>query len=955
MLMVLLIGERSRRKLHVAYPPFTYPQNLPKDLSDVVAQGWVLFDMISVYLTLSIYPKCTSYFVNLSKITWLRKPINLRNFYKSADTNGRVCYQDCVSLLQHFGDTRQLRAMDSLYAFLLKYGFHQYVFLQNNMIKGYATGGDLLKARLLFDEMRERNMISWTSMLTYYVNDGQNQMSLWMFYLMCRSGFRPNEFGFAMVLKACKSTNNFIMGQLLHGQVLKSGFIYYSFCNSSILGMYVVSGDANDAHKFFHGIPPGGRSEALWNTLLESYVRTSEAEVAIDSFNQMTQSNISPNSFTYTNLIKLCANMSSFSFGRSIHGQIIKVGLENHGIVGGALVDAYVKFEFLNDAYEVFLCLEEKDNVVWCTLISGFHRIGDAKQGLKCYVEFLKEENKPDPFIFSSAISLCSDLENAFVGTQLHCSFIKYGFLLDSILGTSLINMYSGDGMLYDACRCFNEVRNKNEICFSSIISNLVSHGSDEKAIELFNQMRDSNLTPSSLTLSYIIRACANLYNIKEGKSAHSQFLKTFLGDCASNICIENALIEMYVKCGAVDTANMVLKQMKMKSEFSWTTIISGYSIFGPCEKALEVFNDMCLLSTESVKLSEFTIIAVLQACTKVKSLYKGQQVHGYVIKIGFGSHPFIGSALINIYAATSPDSQNAHLVFSRLKVRDLVSYSSMITVFAQKGESKEALRLFIEFQTEPFFSIDETLLSSCLSACADSEALENGKSVHAIINKFGFEFHIHIVSSMIAMYSKCGGIKDARKLFGEARDHNVVSWTAMISGYAHHGFANEAIKLFDEMKEGGLEPDSVTFIGVLTACSHAGLVNEGCKYFELLRAKHETEVTISHFACMVDILGRAEQVEQAEALIKKAPFESKVPLWKTLLGACNKHGNVEVGNRVANILVELEPNEPSTYVSMSNIYASASMWENSCNVRIKMKTGNVVKNHGYSWIQVTS
>ncbi|KAA8526693.1 hypothetical protein F0562_008104 [Nyssa sinensis] len=909
--------------------------------------------MISLnHFSLSVATKCISTLINSSKNNFLRVSIHVRNFMKMTENVG-FCSQDCISLLQQSGDLREASNGKSVHSVCVKTGLDRDVFVQNNTIRFYAICGDLMSARQLFDEMPEPNLVSWTSMISSYVHDGQYEIGLRMFSLMCRSGLGPNEFGFSVALKACRIMHAFVMGKLLHGLILKYGFESYSFCSASILAMYVESGDISNAHNFFDEIPLRGRSEASWNTLLDSYAETSNAEEAFKLFHQMMYFKMIPNCFTYTILIKLCANMLNIDLLRLFHGRLIKLGFEDYLIVGGALVDPYAKLGFLNDAGKVFQNLEEKDNVVWCALLAGFHQNGEVEQGLNFYLKFLSEGNKPDPFMFASVFSLCSNSKTEGVGTQVHCSFIKYGFMLDSFLGSALIDMYGGVGMIFDAYKCFVEVIYKNEICFSTMINNLVFNSNDEIALEIFCEMRKLGLEPSHSTLSYILRACANLHMLKEGRSLHCYVAKNF-GISEFNLCIENALLEMYAKCGVVDEAKNVFKEMQIRNEFSWTTMISGYSETGQFEEALGLFQDM-ILSSVTAKASEFTLVVVLQACMRTETLDRGKQVHNYVIKAGFEFNLFVGSALINMYAAFKHEVQNAYLVFSSIKAQDLVIWSSMITAWAQNGKSKEALKLFIEFHNAPNFLVDEPILSSCLSACAGLALLDMGKCFHARIIRTGFQSYLHVASSIIDMYSKCGSIIDARKFFDEMRDHNIVSWTTMMSGYAHHGLGREAVNLFNEMKDAWLKPDSVTFVGLLTACSHAGLVKEGWQCFESMINDHGLEVSINHYACMVDLLGRAGQVDEAEALINKAPFRSKNLLWKTLLGACNKHGQIEAGNRIAQMLVELEPNEPSTYVLVSNIYASASMWDSSIVVRNKMKEENVNRQPGCSWIQVAS
>lgn len=348
----------------------------------------------------------------------------------------------------------------------------------------------------------------------------------------------------------------------------------------------------------------------------------------------------------------------------------------------------------------------------------------------------------------------------------------------------------------------------------------------------------------------------------------------------------------------------------------------------------------------------------IAEACTKLETLYGRKHVHGCVIKFGFDSHPFGESSLITMYSAFKNEVQNAFLVFLFMKEQDLVSWCTMITAWVKNGYYEEALLLFPEFQSAPNFSVDESILSSCLSACAGLAAIEIGKWFHACVIKAGFESHFHVASSIIEMCCKCGSIKEACQLFNRMEDQNLVSWTAMISVYApHNGLGRESVELFSKMEEAGLKPDGITFVVVLTGCSHAGLVKEGWQFFKSMRSDYGLEVTINHYACMVDLLSRGQLVEEAKALIEKAPFllKSKHILWKTLLGACNKHGNIKIGNRIAQMLVELKPNEPSTYVLLSNIYPSASMWENSVEVRSKMKGQNVYNQPGSRWIQVNN
>ncbi|OIW06049.1 hypothetical protein TanjilG_29805 [Lupinus angustifolius] len=867
--------------------------------------------------------------------------------HSQLQNNGGFCFQDCVPLLQHLRDHKDINCGRTLHSLFIKSALDKDVFVQNNMVRFYGDIGEIVNAHNVFDEIPDPSLICWTSLVSCYVHVGQHEVGLRLFCGLCRSGMHPNDFGFSVALKACRVMRDHLMGKLIHGLIVKTGFDSHDFCGASILHMYAECGDIENARKFFDEVCVGETCEALWNTLLNAYVQMSDVEGAMKLFREMGHSVVSPNRFTYTILAKLCVDVLDFELGRSVHGQTIKIGVENDVVVGGALVDSYAKLGFLEDACKVFHILEEKDNVALCALLAGFNQTGESKEGLEIYIAFLSEGNIPDPFICATVISLCSNLETVLAGTQVHCGIIKLGFKMDSYLGSAFINMYGSFGMTSDAYKCFLEVCNKNEICISAMMNNLILNSNDLKVLELFCGMREV-VAQSNNAISYVLRACGNLFMLKEGRSFHSFIIKNLFED-DSRLGLDNALLEMYIRCRVIDDAKLVFQKMQMPNEFSWSTIISGCSESGQLVEALRIFKDMLRFS----KPSQFTLISVIQACAEIEALDVGKQVHSFIMKVGFEYYPFVGSALINMYAVFKHETLNAFTVFLSMKEKDLISWSVMLTSWVQNGYHEEALKLFAEFQTDPVFQVDESILSSSISAAAGLAALDIGKCFHSWVIKLGFEIDLHVASSITDMYSKCGNIKDACKFFNAISGHNLVSWTAMIYGYAYHGLGKESIDLFNKATEFGLEPDGVTFTGVLAACSHAGLVKEGWEHFEHMRSKYSSEVTINHYACMVDLLGRAAKLEEAEVLIKEAPFHSKSLLWKTLLGACSKHENAEIGNRISKMLADIELNEPSTYVLLSNIYASASMWKNCLDLRNKMIKGSVSKQPGSSWIQL--
>ncbi|KAG9448011.1 hypothetical protein H6P81_014139 [Aristolochia fimbriata] len=775
---------------------------------------------------------------------------------------------------------------------------------------GQSVCGELRDAQAVFDEIPEPNLVSWTSMISSYIHRGNTYLGLQLFSSMCRSGLRPNEFGFSSALKACR-----IIGDL-----------------------------SMDACKYFDGIPL--KCDALWNTLIDGYAKSLLAEEVIQLFSEMFVSDIRPSCFTYSILLKMCADLPDFKLGRFFHGLTIKSGFESHSFVGSALVEFYSIFEAMEDACRVFWSLEERDNVVCSSLLSGFHQSGEAELGVDLFLRFISEGYKIDPFMHVSVFNLCSDLETPALGIQVHCWYIKSGFMLDFFVGSALVDMYTSFGMTSEAYESFLGIKDKNSICFDAMIAGFVCDLNYKSAIDLFSKMRGNGLVPSCSTLNNVLGACVNLDMVEEGQAIHCLMVKS-LG--LSNLDTGNAILEMYANGRKIAEAFKVLKKMEAPNEFSWTTIISACNDSERPHEALKLFHDFH--SSACIRPSQFTLVAIVQACTRLVSLDQGKQVHGYITRLGFESDSFIGSSLIGMYAKCKRIS-DASLVFSNTSKRDLVLWSSIIAALTQHGRAEEALKHFIEYHNYGF-AIDEPILTTCFAACAVLAVVDKGKCVHAVTVKTGFELDIHVGCAIIDMYCKCGCIRDARMVFNNIKDQNVISWTAMVHGYAQHGLAKEALDLFNEMKVTGMEPDAVTFIGVLSACSRVGFVREGWHYFNAMESEYGLDRTINHYACMVDLLGRAGHMEDAEQLIDRAPFQSKTTLWRTLLGACCKHGNMKMGKRIAEVLIKVEPNEPSNYVLLSNLHASACGWERSTQIRENMKDFGMTKGPGCSWIEV--
>lgn len=348
---------------------------------------------------------------------------------------------------------------------------------------------------------------------------------------------------------------------------------------------------------------------------------------------------------------------------------------------------------------------------------------------------------------------------------------------------------------------------------------------------------------------------------------------------------------------------------------------------------------------------NEFTFATTLTVCTGPCGLEHGRQVHSLVIKSNFESHIFVGSSLLDMYAKAGRIHE-ARVVFDRLPERDVVSCTAIIAGYAQLGFDEEALELYLKLQKEGMES-NYVTYASVLTALSGLAALDYGQQVHNRIIRSELPSNVVLQNSLIDMYSKCGSLTYSRRVFDSMSERTVISWNAMLVGYGKHGLGRQVLDLFKLMQGEDVQPDSITFMAVLSGCSHGGLLDEGLDIFNSMVQGKDVEPEIEHYGCVVDLLGRAGQVEKALSFIKRMPFEPTAAIWGSLLGACRVHANIPVGEYVAQRLFDIEPQNAGNYVILSNIFAAAGRWEDVINMRQTMKEKTVIKEPGRSWIKL--
>ena len=431
---------------------------------------------------------------------------------------------------------------------------------------------------------------------------------------------------------------------------------------------------------------------------------------------------------------------------------------------------------------------------------------------------------------------------------------------------------------------------------------------------------------------------------LKCGKEVHVHIIEAGL---QSDVRVGTALVNMYAKCGSIRDARLVFDEMGRRDIISWNALIAGYAQHNHCEEAFEVFHQM---QRVGIKPNQISYMSILNACTCPTALERGKEVHVHIIDTGYESDVCVGNALVNMYAKCGSIS-DARLVFDEMGRPNIISWNAMITAYAQHSHCEEAFEVFRQMQ-QVGMKPDQISYMSILNACTCPVALERGREVHVHIIEAGLQSDVRVGTALINMYSKCGGIRDARLVFDKMGKRDVISWNAMIGGLALYGCGQEALQIFEQMKKKA-KPDLLTFVGVLSACSQAGLVDEGRRYFKAMSQDHGIIPTVIHYGCLVDLLGRAGHLDEAENVIKSMPLEADAAVWGALLGACRLHGNVMVAQRAAECSLKIEPQNAAVYVLLSHVYAAAGMSDSVEKVRNLMKDRGVKKPPGRSWIEV--
>ncbi|XP_057743763.1 putative pentatricopeptide repeat-containing protein At1g56570 [Arachis stenosperma] len=514
-------------------------------------------------------------------------------------------------------------------------------------------------------------------------------------------------------------------------------------------------------------------------------------------------------------------------------------------------------------------------------------------------------------------------------------------------LATDLIKSYFDKGSIEEARMLFDEMSHRDVVTWTAMITSYNSCNHNGRAWSVFCEMLRYGTRSNEFTLSAVLKTCKGLSALLCGKLVHGLAIKN--GTQGSSIYVDNALMDVYATCcSSMDSARMVFESILNKNAVSWTTLITGYTHRGDAYGGLRAFRQMLL---EEGELSPFSFSIAVRACASTGLGNLGKQVHAAVINHGFESNLPVMNSILDMYFFKSCSACEAKQLFFEISQKDTITWNTLIAGF-ETLDPKQSFCIFSQMVSEGF-SPNCFTFTSVAAACGNLAFLYCGQQLHGGIFRRGFNNNLALSNALIDMYGKCGNITDSHKIFSQMPCKNLVSWTSMMIGYGAHGHGKEATKLFNEMVRSGIKPDRIVFMAVLSACSHAGLVDEGLRYFRLLTRFYNLAPDQEIYGCVVDLLGHAGRVKEAYQLIENIPFKPDESIWVALLGACKAHKQRSIGKLAASRMLEMKPNRAGTYVLLSNFFAAEGNWTGVACLRKLMRGIKNKKEAGMSWIEL--
>ncbi|GMI85112.1 Organelle transcript processing 72 [Hibiscus trionum] len=569
-------------------------------------------------------------------------------------------------------------------------------------------------------------------------------------------------------------------GKLAHAHIIKSAFKPCLFLLNNLLNMYSKAGEMDVAHRLFDKMPKPNL--VSYNSLISGYNQMGAFDKAMMVFSEARKACLKLDKFTYAGALNVCTQTGDLRQGKLIHGLIVVSGLSEIGFLSNSLIDMYCKCECVDQARFLFENSKEIDEISWNTLIAGYVRMNKNEEMLKLLTSMHRNGLNLNTYTMGSVLkACCTNMDVGIMcGKMLHGCIMKLGFDIDIVVGTALLDMYAKMGELHSAIKIFTSMPNRNIVMYNAMISGFIETGSISKecaneACRLFFEVQRQGLKPSKFTFSSMLKACIAVGDFVYGKQIHAQICKYNL---QSDEFIGSALIELYSLMGSTEDGLKCFRSTPTRDIVLWTSMIAGYIQNGKFESALSLFYELMACGGRP---DEFTISNILSACADLAIARLGEQVHGHVVKSGFGNFRIVQNSQICMYAKCG-DIDSANLTFQETENPDVVSWSVMICSCAQHGCARDALNLF-GLMKEHEIKPNQITFVGVLSACSYGGLVEEGLKYFESMKDYGVETSIEHYCCVVDLFGRAGRLAEAENfILTSGFKNNPIMWRALLS-----------------------------------------------------------------------------------------------------------------------------------------------------------------------------
>ncbi|XP_057795621.1 pentatricopeptide repeat-containing protein At3g26540 [Salvia miltiorrhiza] len=633
----------------------------------------------------------------------------------------------------------------------------------------------------------------------------------------------------------------------------------------------------------------------------------------------------------YAHLFRICASSKAIIETRKLESHLVTFNPNPPVFLLNRAIESYGICNCVKDAEDLFDEMPNRDGGSWNAMITAYSRNGCTEDALHLFSVMIEDGVFASEVTFASVLASCGNALELWLSRQVHGLIVKYGFSGNVILESSLVDVYGKCGAMIESRRMFDEIQHPNEVSWNVIVRRYLEMGEGNEAINMFSRMLRMNVKPMSYTVSNAILACSSFGGLREGVQIHGFSIKI---NAEQDQVVSNTLIDMYAKCGDLESARTVFELPCSKNVISYTSMVSACAMRGRMCEARELFDEMpertvvswnvmlagytrrldwenalkllILMRRKTRDVDHVTLGLFFNICAAIPDMNLGKQVHGYAYRHGFCSNVFVGNAVLDMYGKCGNLISARNWFYTMSHSRDEVSWNALLTSYARRGMSEQAMQVFWEMQGEAKPS--KFTFGTMLAACANIFALEAGKQIHALMIRHGYDMDIVVSGALLDMYSKCRHIAYATRVFEEAPSKDVILVNSMILGCLHNGMSGRVVELLDAMEEEGVRPDHNTFRGALRACVSDGGVELGRKLWESMSEKYCVLPHLEDYECMVELYGENGLVDELEAFLKDLPFEPTAAMLIRVFDCSRRYKWLKLGEWAAHKLNHMNP-----------------------------------------------